>query len=343
VSAEASWPGRLASEDELEETLSRPTAADVEAARALDGDVLLLGAAGKMGPSLAHRIARALRSAGSRWRVIAVSRFSEQAARVQLEQWGVETIACDLLADGALDGLPDAPNVIYMAARKFGATGQPALTWATNAMLPALAAKRFAASRIVAFSTGNVYPFVPVESGGATEQTPVDPVGEYGWSALARERMFEFGASTRGTRVALLRLNYAVEPRYGVLVDLAERVRRGQPVDLAMGFVNVIWQGYANSVAFRALAHCANPPLVLNLTGAETLSVRELATAFGTPVFQGKEAPTALLSNASLCHRLFGPPQPGVDTLIRWTSDWLNHGGRLLRKPTKFEVRSGRF
>jgi nucleoside-diphosphate-sugar epimerase len=252
-------------------------------------------------------------------------------------------VAADLLADGALAELPDAPNVIYMAARKFGSSGNPELTWASNALLPALAASRYRNSRIVAFSTGNVYPLVPVESHGATEQTPLAPVGEYAQSALARERMFEYAAAAWGTRSALLRLNYAVELRYGVLADLAHRVMTGEPVDLAMGHVNIVWQGYANSVAFRALGHCSSPPFVLNLTGLETLSVRNLAQEFGDPHFQGEEADTALLNNAAKCHAMFGEPDVPLDCLVRWVRHWLSHGGRTLNKPTKFEVRDGKF
>lgn len=336
-------PRRIEHEEQLETILSEPSARDVEAAAHVEGDVLLLGAAGKMGPSLARRIVRAFRAAGRPHRVIAVSRFSEASTIDQLHAWGVETRQADLLADGALEALPDAPNVIYMAARKFGSTGSPAHTWAANTLLPGLVARRYRASRIVAFSTGNVYPFVPVDSGGATELTPPDPVGEYGQSALGRERMFEYASLAYGTRCALLRLNYAVELRYGVLVDLALRVQRGEPVDLTMGYVNLVWQGYANSVAFRALQHCANPPFVLNLTGAETLPVRRLAGEFGDPRFQGAEASTALLSNAALCHKLFGPPDVPVPVLIEWTRHWLANEGRLLAKPTKFEVRDGKF
>lgn len=336
-------PEFIETEEQLEDVLSAPSEADIEAARRLDGDVLLLGAAGKMGPSLAHRVVRAIRASGGGSRVIAVSRFSGLESRRQLESWGVETIACDLLADGALEGLPDAANVIYMAARKFGSTGAPSLTWASNALLPALAARRYRRSRIVAFSTGNVYPLVPVDSGGATEETPLHPVGEYAQSALARERMFEYAALEYGTRCALLRLNYAVELRYGVLVDLARRAAADEPIGLAMGHVNVVWQGYANSVAFRALEHCSSPPFILNLTGAETLRVRELAAALGARRTAGEESPTALLNNAEKCHRLFGPPDVPVDRLLAWTRRWLETGGRVLGKPTKFEVRDGRF
>lgn len=326
---------------ELEERLSLPSPADVEFARQLDGDVLVLGAAGKMGPSLARRVRRAMDESGSKHKLITVSRSP-------LEVPGAEHIQSNLLADGALDALPDAPNVLFLAARKFGSTGAPEQTWSTNVLLPALVARRYRNSRIVSFSTGNVYPLTPVSSGGPTEETPVDPVGEYAWSALGRERMFTYGSLEFGTRVTLLRLNYAVELRYGVLVDIAVKVRDGVPVDVSMGHVNVIWQGYANSVCFRSLGLASTPPAILNLTGLETLSVRQLAIEFGKllgrePVITGEEQPTALLSNASKCHGLFGAPEVGVEELLGWVADWVGSGGELLGKPTKFQVRDGKF
>lgn len=325
----------------MEELLSAPSAADVEFAAGVEGGILILGAAGKMGPSLARRMRRALDKAGNRARVLTVSRGV-------LEIEGVEHIRCDMLAPDALAGLPDAPNVYYLAARKFGSTDNPAETWAANVLLPALVARRWRDARIVSFSTGNVYPLVPVESGGATEETPMDPVGEYAWSAMGRERMFDYAARTYGTPVTLLRLNYACEMRYGVLVDIATKIVNGTPVDLSMGYVNVIWQGDANSVCFRSLGHCAAPPFILNLTGLETLAVRELAVRIAerlgrAAVFESEPAPNALLNNAALCHRLFGPPAVSVDQMIGWVADWVSQGGRLLGKPTKFQVRDGRF
>ncbi|HRJ18920.1 MAG TPA: NAD-dependent epimerase/dehydratase family protein [Bryobacteraceae bacterium] len=328
-------------EVQLEDLLSAPSAADIGVASAIQGDILLLGAAGKMGPSLARRIRRAMDAAGNTARVITVSRG-------ELEIEGVQHIRCDMLAPGALDTLPDAPNVFYLAARKFGSTGNPSETWAANVLLPGLVSRRYRTSKIVSFSTGNVYPLVPVESGGATEETPMDPVGEYAWSATGRERMFDYAARTYGTPVTLLRLNYACELRYGVLVDLATKIFNEEPVDLSMGYVNVIWQGDANSICFRSLAHCATPPFVLNLTGLETLRVRDLAEKLGdklrkTPVFVSEPAPTALLNNATLCHGMFGPATVSVDQMIDWIADWISEGGRLLGKPTKFQVRDGRF
>ncbi len=334
-------------EVELDSLLATPSAADIEAARSLDGPLIILGAGGKMGPTLAARAALAVREAGASSRVIAVSRFSDPAGRDWLESLGVETISRDLLAPGALDSLPDAPNVIFMAARKFGSTGSPWLTWTANAVLPGLAARRYASSRIVAFSTGNVYAFTPVDSGGPVEATPLAPVGEYAWSALARERIFE-QAAIEGARVALLRLNYACDLRYGVLHDLGRKILEGTPIDLAMGHVNVIWQGDANSAALRLLAHAASPALPVNITGLETLQVRNLAQELGRrlgrePVLQGAEAQTALLSNASLSATLLGPPQTPLGWMLDATAKWLSAGGKSLGKPTKFQVRDGAF
>ncbi|HEU5022004.1 MAG TPA: NAD-dependent epimerase/dehydratase family protein [Bryobacteraceae bacterium] len=329
-------------EAELEDYLSRPAEADVAHAARLTGGVLILGAGGKMGPSLARLAQR------SGARVTAVARFTDRELPARLQADGIETIACDMLEPGALAKLPDAPNVIFMAARKFGTAGQEHLTWAMNTFLPGLVAERYRDSNIVAFSTGNVYPLVPVESGGATETTQTAPVGEYAQSALGRERMFEYGSARRGTKAAILRLNYAVEMRYGVLADIGRAVFERRPVDVGMGFVNVIWQRDANSVAFRALLACSNPPLVLNLTGPETLSTREIALGFGRrfgvePVFQGKEGSMALLNNASKCHELFGSPTVTPETLMDWIAEWIVRGNSQWNKPTHFEVRDGRF
>jgi nucleoside-diphosphate-sugar epimerase len=333
-------PLRIESEAQLEDLLSAPYPEDIAAARSLVGDVLILGAGGKMGPTLARRIRRALPQPH---RVIAVSRFSDAAVQARLNSWGVDTIPADLLAPGALDSLPDAPYVIYAAARKFGTGGDASSTWVTNAFLPGLVARRYARSRIVSFSTGNVYPLFPTDSPGPAEDTPPAPVGEYGQSALARERVFEYFSRANDTPVALIRLNYAVELRYGVLVDLASKVAAGIPIDLSMGHVNVIWEGDANSVCLRSLAHCASPPFVLNLTGLETLQVRDLAQQFGRPVFQGSEADSALLSNAALCSRLFGPPKVPIPQVIAWVKDWITQGRVVWSKPTHFEVRDGKF
>ncbi len=338
----------IRSEVELEERLSRPSPADVAFLRELEGDLLILGVAGKMGPSLARRARRAAEQAGVRKRIVGVARFSNPRVRQELEAAGVETITADLLDDEQLRALPDFPNVIYMAARKFGTTGNEYLTWALNTYLPGRVADRFRRSRIVAFSSGNVYPLVPVLHGGPTEATAPEPVGEYAQSVLGRERMFEYFSARYGTPVALLRLNYAIDLRYGVLADIARKVYERRPVNLAMGMVNVIWQGDANSVALRALGLCQSPPAVLNVTGPETVSVRSLARKFGErfgvePVFEGTEAPTALLSDASRCHLLFGYPEVTLEQMIEWVSEWIRSGGVLWDKPTHFEVRDGKF
>ncbi len=338
----------IENETELDEILSRPYDTDVAAAAGLGGDLLILGAGGKMGPTLALRARRAVEMSGASVRVIAVARFTNESVAHQLEAAGIEILRSDLLEPGALERLPQAPNVIFMAAMKFGTTGAEHLTWAMNTFLPGLVAERFRESRIVAFSTGNVYPLVPVETGGAAEDTPVAPVGEYAQSALGRERMFEYGSRKYGTPVAILRLNYAVETRYGVLVDIARKVFTRKPVDVTMGFVNVIWQGDANSVCLRSFERCSSPPFVLNLTGIETLAVREVALQFGkrfgiVPDIRGQEADTALLSNSARMKADFGAPCVAVRDMIEWIAGWIERGGTSLGKPTHFETRDGRF
>ena len=333
---------------DLDELLSRPAPADVAALAALDGDLLVLGAGGKMGPSLVRLARRAADAAAGPRRVIAVSRFGQPALAGRLAAQGIETIACDLLEPAALAALPDAPNVVFMAGQKFGTSGNPAATWALNAWLPAQVMQRFRDARIVLFSTGNVYPLVPVTGGGAREDDAPGPIGEYAQSALARERLVAFFAERGGTPAAVLRLNYAVELRYGVLRDLADRIVAREPIDLTMGWVNVVWQRDANAVALRALAAAAVPPLVLNVTGPETLRVRDLAGRIGqrlgvAPVFAGAEAETALLSNAHRCRALFGPPTVDPHTLCDWVADWVGRGGRSLGKPTHFDERGGAF
>ncbi len=338
----------IRSEAELEEVLSRPHTEDIAFFRALEGDLMILGVGGKMGPSLARRAARAAAEAGAKTRILGVARFSDPAVKRQLEFAGVQTISADLLEPAALAGLPDVPNIIYMAARKFGTTGNEYLTWAMNTLLPARVAERFPRSRIVAFSTGNVYPLVMVTHGPPTEATPPAPIGEYAQSALGRERMFEYFSARHGTRVTLLRLNYAIDLRYGVLLDIGSKVFERRPVHVSMGMVNVVWQGDANSVTLRSLGLCSSPPAIVNLTGPETLSVRALAHRFGRifgtePVIEGIESPTALLSDASHCHRIFGYPEVGIDQMIEWTAEWIRSGGARWDKPTHFEVRDGKF
>jgi len=338
----------LTTETELDERLSRPNERDIAFMRELDGDLLILGVGGKIGPSLARRARRAADQADVTKRMIAVDRIFSAGAREELEAAGVETITADLLEEDQLAALPEVPNVIYMAARKFGTTGNEYLTWAMNAYLPARVAERYRNSRIVAFSTGNVYPLTPVAHGGPTESSPTAPVGEYAQSCLARERMFEYFSARYGTRVTLLRLNYAIDMRYGVLLDIGLKVYQERPVNLAMGLANVIWQGDANSVCLRSFSLCQSPPAILNLTGPETLSVRSLARRFGEhfgvePVFEGAEGETALLNNAARCHSIFGYPEVSLEQMIEWLVGWIKLGGVMWNKPTHFEVRDGKF
>ena len=339
---------RITTDAELEEILSRPSDADAAAIAELDGDLLILGVGGKMGPSLARRACRAAEKAGVRKKILAIARFSDPNLRAALESDGIDTLAADLLEPGALAKLPNFPNVIFMAARKFGTTGSEDLTWAMNTFLPGLVAERYRSSRIVAFSTGNVYPLSNTAQGGATESTPVAPESEYAQSALGRERMFEYGSRQWNTRVVILRLNYAIDLRYGVLHDLATAVFEGRPVSLRMPLVNVIWQGDANSACLRSFAHCQSPPAILNIAGPETLSVRYLAEEFARrfkvqPLFTGDESSSALLSNGAKAHQLFGYPSVTVPEMIEWTAAWVSAGGSRLNKPTHFEVRDGKF
>ncbi len=338
----------IRTEEELEDRLSEPSPEDQAALRDTAGDLLILGVSGKMGPSLARRAVRAARAAGVEKRILGVARFSDAASEKALQQQGIETCRADLLDDAQLARLPDAPNVIFMAGRKFGSTGAASLTWAINTCAPARVAERYRGSRIVVFSSGNVYPLLPVVSGGARETTPPAPVGEYAQSVLGRERIFEHFSARHRTAVCVLRLNYAIDLRYGVLLDIGTQVYEGRAVDVRMGAVNVIWQGDANSVALRSLARCQSPPLVLNLTGPDTLSVRAVAARFGElfgkpPMLEGAEANTALLNHAGLCHSLFGYPSVTPEQMIQWTAHWIANGGRRLDKPTHFQTRDGRF
>ena len=320
----------------------------IAAVAALEGDILILGVGGKMGPTLAKQAKRAIDSAGIAKKVIGVSRFSTPAIREDLHEAGIETITADLLSENSLQNLPGIQNVILMAGRKFGSTGNESLTWAMNSYMPGRVAEKFQTSRLVVFSTGNVYPLTPVSHGGATESAPVAPIGEYAQSCLSRERICTYFSSRFGTLMAILRLNYAIDLRYGILLDIAEKVYAEEVISLQMGSVNVIWQGDANAIALRAFAHCQSPPLVLNVTGPETVSIRYLASCFGTlfnkpPRFEGEETATALLSNASRCHQLFGYPRISLGQMIEWVAEWVRIGGTTLRKPTHFEVRDGKF
>jgi nucleoside-diphosphate-sugar epimerase len=325
----------------LEDELSRPSEADRAMIRQLDGDILVLGAGGKMGPSLARLARRGSDAAGTSRRIVAVSRSPNH----QLAALGVESLSCDLLDREQVAHLPECPNVLFLAGRKFGSTGNQPLTWATNVLLPALIAERYRGSRIVALSSGSVYGLAAIPP---TEQTPPAPVGEYAQTVLGRERVFEYFSVRDRTPVALLRLNYANDLRYGVLLDIGQRVWERRPVPLAVGAVNVIWQRDANSICLRALALASSPPLVLNVTGPKPLSVRWIATQFGgvfgiEPLFEGTEAETALLSDASLCCRLLGPPATSPEEMIEMTAAWIRDGGPTLNKPTHFEVRDGAF
>ena len=341
-------PERITTEAQLEDVLAQPSEADVAFARGLDGDVLVLGAGGKMGPSLARRAHRALAAAGSRHRVVAASRFSSAAARRELEEDGIATRVCDLLDPAGLEALPRAPNVLFLAGRKFGTTDRTDLTWATNTIVPARVAERFQDARLVVFSTGNVYPLVPAAGPAPREDDQPAPVGEYAQSCLGRERVVEFVSRERGTPALIFRLNYAVDLRYGTLVDIARKVFAGEPVDLTVGVFNAIWQGDANSYALRSLELCASPPEILNVTGPERISVREIAQWFGSvfgrpPQFVNAEGPVALLSDSSRCRERLGDPTVPLAVLQQWVAHWVRAGGSSLNKPTHFEVADGRF
>ena len=334
--------------EQLEELLSEPTQPVVEIMRRLHGDILLLGAAGKIGPSLARMARRASDLAGVHRRVIAVSRFSAPEEEARFQAHGVETIRCDLLDESAVARLPPAPNVIYLAGLKFGSTEDAARTWAMNTHLPSIVCRKYRASRIVAFSTGAVYGLTSRAGGGSRETDSPQPVGEYAMSCLGRERMFEYFSRAWNIPVAQIRLFYACELRYGVLVDLAHKILAGEPIDLSMGCFNIIWQGDSNAMTLLAFDHVAAPPFVLNVTGPEILSVRDVSTTIGrllgkTPEFRGAEMNTACLGNSTPAHRLFGPPGVSGEQLIEWVADWVKRGGESLGKPTHFEVRDGRY
>ncbi|UCF96381.1 MAG: NAD-dependent epimerase/dehydratase family protein [Spirochaetaceae bacterium] len=341
---------RIENEEQLEQVLSRPYPQTVELLGSTEGDFLVLGAGGKMGPTLCRLLKNACAASGRERRVYAVSRFSDPEAQNRLESAGIQTIRADLLDPSVYAALPDAANIFFLAGMKFGASAREELTWAMNTYVPALAADRWSGPglRLVVFSTGNVYPFVPVDSGGADEDTIPAPLGEYAMSCLGRERIFQHFSTVRGTRTVLIRLNYANELRYGVLVDLAQKVVTGQAIDLAMDHVNVIWQGDANNYIARSLSVASSPAAVLNVAGAETLEVRWLAEQIGRLAgkkvsFTGSPQPTALLSDSSRCLDLFGPPAVPLDWMLSQVVDWVRGGGKTLKKPTKFQVRDGKF
>lgn len=335
-------------EAELDELLSTPRPETVEALRQCPGDIIVLGAGGKMGPTVSRMAARAANQVGDGRRVFAVSRFTASHVVRPLGAAGVETIMCDLLDRDSVARLPDAPNVIFMAGQKFGTSDAPATTWAMNTIVPAICAERFRAARIVAFSTGNVYPLTPVANGGARESDGVGPIGEYANSALGRERVFEFYSARNRTPTSIIRLNYAIDLRYGVLADIGLRVWRGEAVPLAMGHVNVIWQGDASRIAIESLARTATPPFIVNVTGTETLAVRDVAQLFGNaldrPVrLKGRERADALLSNTDWMRANFAPPEVRLETMIDWIAEWIRSDRAMLGKPTHFEERSGKF
>lgn len=334
--------------EELDQRLSTPSPKLVKDISALEGDILILGAGGKMGPSLAALAKRAVEQAGINKDVICVSRFSNSSHREQLENEGIKTIAADLMNEKDLQALPKIKNVLYMVGQKFGTAGNQSLSWALNSYLPGRIAEMYKNSAIVVFSTGNVYPFVGVMSGGATEEGAVGPIGEYAQSCLGRERVFEYFSGKNGTPVLNYRLNYAIDLRYGVLLEIAKMVYNEKPVDLRTGYVNVIWQGDANEIAIRCLNICSSPPVTLNVTGPETVSVRWLAKEFGKLFkkevqFDHQEEQTALLSNASRCHRLFGYPSVSLMEMVEWTAGWIEAEGETINKPTKFQEREGTF
>jgi nucleoside-diphosphate-sugar epimerase len=346
--SETPLPRWIESEPQLEEALSRPSPADVALMRRLDGDVAVLGAGGKMGPSLARRIRRAADEAGGRRRVVAVARFTSASLRHELDADGIETLACDLLDPQQVASLPDVPNLLFLAGMKFGSSARPALSWALNTIVPANVARRFSGSRIVVFSTGNVYPLVEPASGGCSETDAPGPVGEYAQSCLGRERIFEHYSSSIGTPCLLLRLFYAVDLRYGVLVDLARKVYTGEAIDLGVAHLNTIWQGDANSCALRGLELCDSPPRALNVTGPDVISVRSVAAFFERRFslearFEGDDGPRALLGRTALCTSLLGPPEVGLEQLLEWTARWVESGGKSLGKPTRYESADGRF
>ncbi len=333
---------------DIDTLLSTPSPRLIEDIRQLKGDLLILGLGGKMGPSLAKLALNAYKEAGHPGKILGASRFSNRQLQDEMERIGVTTFRGDLLDPSFLQQLPEVENIIYMAGQKFGTKGNESTTWAMNSYLPGLVANKYHRSRIVAFSTGNVYPFVPVDGTGATEETPVEPVGEYAQSCLGRERIFQYFSEKHETPVVLFRLNYALDLRYGVLNDIAQAVWSNNPIDLSMGFANVIWQGDANEFAIRSLLHARSPAMPLNITGSEKIMIREVATRFGKafdrqPVFIGLPQDTALLSDASKSFELFGMPSVSLEEMLEMTINWVLEGGVQINKPTHFQERKGKF
>ncbi|MBT2758037.1 epimerase [Mesobacillus foraminis] len=334
--------------EQLDELMTRPTEKLVQDMKDIDGDILILGVGGKMGPTLAKMAKRAIDSSGKNKKIIGVSRFSSGTLQSELESYGIETIEADLLNDTELQSLPNVKNIIYMAGNKFGTTGNEHFTWAMNAYLPGRVAEKYKDSRIVVFSTGNVYPLTSVIQNECTENHFVDPVGEYAQSCLGRERVFSYFSHKNKTEMLMFRLNYAIDLRYGVLLEIAKQVYNEKPIDLRMGQVNVIWQGDANEYALRSLLHCSSPANTLNITGPEKISVRWLAEEFAskfnkTATFIHEELETALLNNASKAHQLFGYPSVSLGQMVDWTVEWINNDGAVHNKPTHFQERQGAY
>jgi nucleoside-diphosphate-sugar epimerase len=328
----------------LEDVLSKPSNATKEILSGLDGDIVVLGAGGKMGPT----ISMMLKKASSDKKIYAVSRFGDESVQSRMEDAGIETIQIDLLDESQYCQLPDVKNVFFLAGMKFGSTGNQPLTWAMNSFLPGLIARHYKNSRIVVFSTGNVYPLVEINSGGATEEAVPEPIGEYAQSCLGRERMFEYFSNLNKTPMTIIRLNYANEPRYGIIVDLTRKILNYKPIDLTMGAVNLIWQRDANDYIIQSISLAKSPSTILNVTGPETLLVRQLADKIGKtlkikPKFISQKSKTALLSNASLCFKNFGDPMMSLDEMISMIAKWVAGGKTILNKPTKYNIRDGKF
>ena len=338
------YPRTIDTVEQLEELLSRPTPGLVASMKRLSGDLMILGAGGKVGPTLALMAKRASDAAGTARKIIAVDVVDLPALKAK----GIETLRCDMLDPQAVAALPKVENIVFMVGRKFGSTGQESLTWAINTTVPHNVARAFTSSRVASFSTGCVYPVMHIRSGGATEDVPANPVGEYAMSCLGRERMFDFYADTKGERVAHIRLNYAVELRYGVLVDIATQVSKGDPIDVTTGHANGIWQGDACAQAIQALEYASTPATIFNVTGPETFSVRQVATQFGRllkrePVFVGEENGCGYLSNAAKANALFGNPTVPLGRMIEWIAHWISIGGANIGKPTHFETQNGKY
>ncbi len=342
------YQNKITDEEQLDELLSKPSAETIDMFSRIDGDIMILGVAGKIGPSLALMIKRACDEAGVSKKIYGVSLFESDEQQKKIEAIGLETIHGDLLETEFIKSLPQVKNVFFLAGMKFGSLDNLSLTWAVNSYLPALVVEHFKDSKIVAFSTGCVYPLVSVESGGSLESEIPEPLGEYAQSCLGRERMFEYGSIKNNTKVALIRLNYSVELRYGVLVDIATKVKNQQEIDLSMGYFNVIWQGDVNEVVLRSLEHCQSPAKAINITGPEVISVREVAIEFGKlfgvePKLIKEEAKTALLSNSELAYSIFGKPKMPISQVINWIASWISDDKKLLGKPTHYEVRDGKY